>query len=439
MSLPSLDPYSAAFSHWTRVQKQLAQTIQDYVDAGAKLRSALGVYPKDYSSRRLRAEAFSGLNSQLPILASYEESLKEARFSLNIARNISHNLIPINSLPLEILSTIFITASWQERDAICSITRVCKLWRQTTLSCPSCWSRVELPIEPGSDRLAFERAKLWAERAKNEPLHVLVWERPNSVEDTWYTPYKTIEVVESLCPLMPRVRAIEFLDDILDLSDLVPATLASWAEHGTTGMAELLRLHAGEYNDLVSIRTGNIITIINTTLDEFKSFFSSLRTLSLRGAEIDCRLGLYSGLVDLRLGDVDVYQSYSQWDLASILAASPGLRSLALFRLRIGVHRREAAPNPVALNNLHSIQLDSFGESLWAALRLITSTSDSIKMSLAFEDHPEFIPAARSFFERCKVTALHISLPSLTSSPSMSFWFIPMPHFSAWLSKTAPP
>ncbi|KAG9077476.1 hypothetical protein FS749_010627 [Ceratobasidium sp. UAMH 11750] len=49
-------------------------------------------------------------------------------------------------------------------------------------------------------------------------------------------------------------------------------------------------------------------------------------------------------------------------------------------------------------------------------------------MSLSFENHPKFIPATRSFFERCKVTAVHISLPYLTSSPSMSFWLIPMPH-----------
>ncbi|KAG9081118.1 hypothetical protein FRC06_005812 [Ceratobasidium sp. 370] len=419
---PYSDPYSAAFSHWKHVQEQLAQTIQDYVDACATLQSALAIYPKDFSSRNLHAKACAGLNSQLPFLASYEQSLEGARFSLNTTRNTSHNLTPVNSLPPEILNIIFIMAAWQKKDAVCAITGVCKLWRQTTLGCPGCWSQIELPIGPSSDWLAITRAELWAKRAQNEPLYISVWERPHRLEDPWYSPNKTYGVVRFLTALMPRVHAMDFLDDNLDLNDLVPATLACWAEHGTVGTAKVLRVHAGTYEDLVQIRAKDI-----GAGSQFKSFFSSLRTLSLRNTVIDRGLGLYSGLVDLRLSHVRGRRPYSRRDIAEILAASPGLQSLAL-GIAIGVDRREDALDTVALNGLHLLHLTSSGRNQWAVLRMITSTSDSIRVCLSSDDHPEFIPAARSFFERCKVTALHINSPYYKPRPSMSSLFVHMPH-----------
>ncbi|KAG8740596.1 hypothetical protein FRC10_004133, partial [Ceratobasidium sp. 414] len=320
---PSPDPYGAAFSHWRRSETACPDDPK-LCGCMCPLQSAFAVYPTEYSSRQLRAEACAGLDSQLPFLASYKQTLKEARFSLNSTRNISPSLMPINSLPLEILRTIFTMAVWQEADSVCAITSVCKLWRRTTLECLGCWSRIELPVGPGNDYLGFRRASLWAERARNELLHVSVWERPNSAEDLWYSDEKTSEVVEFLSSLMPRVRAIEFLDGFVDFPSLVPLTIACWVEHGTTGTAGVFRLHVRSHRLPVRIKAEDISRRCKSTSDEIKSFFSSLHTLSLSNAQIDPKLGFHSGLVDLRLRVV----SGPLPDLVAILAACPGLRYL---------------------------------------------------------------------------------------------------------------
>ncbi|KAG8740584.1 hypothetical protein FRC10_004121 [Ceratobasidium sp. 414] len=416
--------YGAALAHWKHVQQQLIQTIQHYVDACAALSATLATFPMDYSSRSQQAEAFAGLDSQLPFLASYEQRLHDARFSLKITRNTSQSLIPINSLPPEILDAIFILAVQQKGDAVCTLTSVCKLWRHLTLQSPACWSRIELPIGPEGD-LAYERALLWAERAQNEPLYISVWERPFHVEDFAYGD-EVARSVGYLTPLMPRVCAM-FTDGDVELDYFVNELIACWVEHGTIGTAKMLEVKAR--GEAVTLEAQGLA---DSTVESFKVFFGSLHTLSLENAQLDWRLGFYSGLVNLHIGNAFKHASYSQWDIADVLAASPRLRSLAILGLDIEIDtRRNGMPGPVALNDLNALCLESSYSTpnLWTVLQMITSTSASIRMSLSFTSQVEFIPAARSFFERCKVTALHIAnLQYYQSHPPASSLFTYMPH-----------
>ncbi|KAG8680423.1 hypothetical protein FRC08_016309 [Ceratobasidium sp. 394] len=283
-----------------------------------------------------------------------------------------------------------------------------------TLQSPACWSQIEIPFGP-QDNLAYEHALLWAERAQNEPLHISLWERLHTKGGFTYTDADVSRAVDFLAPLMSRVCAMSFQTDGCELDHLLSRLLACWAERGTVGTAKILEVDAGDVG-VVDIRATSSF-LAQVSLEKSQAFFCSLHTLSLTDVTLDRRLGFYSGLVDLYLGLTGASSSYSQWEIAAILAASPRLRSLAIF----GVIDQTGTPGTVALNDLNTLQLES-----WMVLQMITSTSTSIRMRLSLENHEEFIPAARSFFERCKVTALHIC--SSAAYPPISSLFTYMPH-----------
>ncbi|KAG8706371.1 hypothetical protein FRC08_001111 [Ceratobasidium sp. 394] len=429
MSLPSPDLYTTAFVHWEGVRRQLAQTIQDYVDACAALSTALTLFPEGYTSRCKQAEAFANLDSQLPILALYEQKLCHARLSLNIRRNSSKYLVTIHSLPSEILDAIFILVVQQGTDTVCTLTSVCKLWRHMTLQSPACWSRIELPLGPEDD-LAYNRALLWAERAQNGPLHLSVWERPHRLKIFEYTEDDVGEAVDYLAPLMPRLCAMVFTSNGMKLDALVPALLACWVQHGCIGTAKLLELKLPLRIETVDVRPEDAIILdMDSATKKFEVFFRSLRTLSLENAKLDWRLGFYSGLIDLYLGEMSMHEPCSQWDIAAILAASPRLRSLSIVDLDIVIDgRHDVMPSAVALNDLNMLYLESGHRNLWTVLQMITSTSDSIRMTLSFENYDQFIPVARSVFERCKITALYIDSQINGIHAPLSSLFTYMPH-----------
>ncbi|KAG8771683.1 hypothetical protein FRC12_003474 [Ceratobasidium sp. 428] len=330
MSSSPLNVYGVVFSHWRHVQKQLTQTIQDYVDACAALKTALEVFPVDHSSRHQRAEVFSSFDPQLAVLPSYEQTLREARFSLRTMRNTSDSLIPISSLPIEILSTIFILVVQKGKNEICNLTLVCKLWRRTTLQTPDCWSQIEIPIGP-DDYPAYDRVDLWAERAQSQPLCLSIWERPHLQEELNYGEDEVDYAADCLVSLLPRVHTAEFQADGMEMDDLVPEILGSWVQRGSAGVAAALKIHIRPERNTVQLSTEhNSIERYGPTPDYYKTFFGSLHTLVLENAKLDWKLGFYSGPVDLYLGPVSQFNPHNQWDIAAILKASPKLRSLAL-------------------------------------------------------------------------------------------------------------
>ncbi|KAG8760779.1 hypothetical protein FRC12_009507 [Ceratobasidium sp. 428] len=425
MSLSPPNVYDIAFSHWRHAQKQLSQVIQDYVHACAALKTALEVFPIDKCSRLQRSEAFDGLDSQLPVLASYEQNLQETRFLLRTTRNTSDSLIPINSLPVEVLSTIFVLAAQQGTDAICSLTLVCTLWRRITLQTSSCWARIELPISSDSEE-ACEGAELWAKRTQSQLLHLVVWGLPRESDeyDDFGRATSAYDAGDTLTLLMPRVHTLEFTSDGVEMDQLVPWVLSYCVRCGCAGMAKKLVLDIPS-SDTVNLSARNqSLGLRWPTLDAYKNFFCSLRTLSLTNAKLDWKLGFYSGLVDLHLqGPLGWAARCTQSDIAAILQASPKLQSLSIVEFDITTRgENEDAPSTVPLDDLKLLRLKSNKSSKnhWTVLELITSSSDSIHMSFTFEDHPKFIPTACSFLKRLKVTRLGIDAPYLGSYPAVS-------------------
>ncbi|KAG8695504.1 hypothetical protein FRC09_009117 [Ceratobasidium sp. 395] len=453
MSSPSLNSYDAAFSQWKHAQERLTRTIRDYVDACAALKTALEVFPVNHASHRQRAEVFSSFDSQLAVLPSYEQTLREAQFSLRTTRNASDSLIPINSLPIEILSTILILVVQKGTNEICNLTLKSpdmplalpayssrpKKCFETDLAqleipksrTPACWSQIEIPIGP-DDYLAYDRVDLWAKRARSQPLCLSIWERPHPLEEFNYSQDDIDYAADCLVSLLPRVHTAEFQADGLEMDDLVPEILGCWVQRGSAGIAKTLKIHIRSERNTVQLSAEHgTIKRYGPTPGYYKAFFGSLHTLVLENAKLDWKLGFYSGLVDLYLGPVSQFNPYTQWDIAVILEASPKLRSLALVDIEIRIDRNDPkVPSAIALNNLGLFRLESkeSRQNLWIALQMITSTSDSIRLGLTFEDHPEFFPAAHSFLKRHKVTALYITSSHFEICPSVSSSFVRMPH-----------
>ncbi|KAG8788595.1 hypothetical protein FRC12_014400 [Ceratobasidium sp. 428] len=431
MSLTPINVYGAAFSYWRHLQEQLAQTILDYADACSALKTALEILPVDYSTRDQQAEAVFDLHSLLSALTSYEQTLQKARFSLMATRKATNGLIPINSLPIEILATIFVSVVQQGADAICNLNLVCKLWRRIALQTPACWSWIALPVGLKSHG-AYDYTEVWAKRAQNQPLRLSIWEY-QKLPVKFDNEVDASGMLHSLVPLMSRVYKLELEAKGVGAGELVPEILGCWVQHGSTGTAETLELDIPV--KLAAVRLSADSGHLGhkwPSPDAYESFFGSLHSLSVVNAKLDRRLGFYSGLVNLHLGPIDNLTAYTQWDIAAILKECSKLSSLAIVDHHIKLDRENPfLPNAIALNDLKVLRLESRGppKNIWIFLQIITSSSDSIRMSVTFEEHPKFIPAARSFLERFKVTVLYIDSPSPESRyPCVSPVFVRMQH-----------
>ncbi|KAG8694613.1 hypothetical protein FRC09_009733, partial [Ceratobasidium sp. 395] len=232
---------------------------------------------------------------------------------------------------------------------------------------------------------------------------------------------------------MPRVYKIALEAKGVGVGELIPEVLGCWAQHGSTGTAATLKLH-------IPIKLAPVLLSADSghlgrewpSPDAYRCFFGSLHSLALENVRLDRRLGVYSGLVNLHLGPINQLAAYTQWEVAAILKECPRLCSLAIVDHDIKIDSENPIlPAAIALNDLKVLRLESRGriKNIWVVLRIVTSSSGSIRMSVTFEEHPEFIPAARSFLERLKVTVLYIDSPSPGSRyPCVSPIFVRMQH-----------
>ncbi|KAG8737434.1 hypothetical protein FRC10_008188 [Ceratobasidium sp. 414] len=116
----------------------------------------------------------------------------------------------------------------------------------------------------------------------------------------------------------------------------------------------------------------------------------------------------------------------TQQELAAMLATAPRLRELVL--ANCWIEPSEEIPNPVTLNHLQFLSLESQSEShgFVHVLPLLAIGSEGLSMSLTLDEECDFIDEARAFFGRTKVTRLHVW--AIQGYIPLSMLLYPIPH-----------
>ncbi|KAF8600717.1 hypothetical protein BDV93DRAFT_510583 [Ceratobasidium sp. AG-I] len=327
LGFEGLDTRSVAIiREWKALRALLADTTQQYLVACTNL-GALWTQPQGLLSDRLAIEsALTYVDLELSQMISEEEQLRTARIGLTEARNRSFALAPINKLPPEILSHIFITSKNYCLDDIKKheksiellpdvFSGVCTYWRRVALDTPSLWTHID--ISPHADTKQHTlSAEMLLQRSQKLPidLHVIESER--------------------LCPSPNNAATLKLASLHLDTDSysrkLIRRMLTSWVANISPDSAYALSIRRPKASVLFYINEEMKTSTRLGSEDHVEEVLSSLRVLHLHNACFNWNCAAYSGLVDLQIHSSTANLEISTLEVVSVLSSSPGLITLKL-------------------------------------------------------------------------------------------------------------
>ncbi|KAG8746811.1 hypothetical protein FRC12_014207 [Ceratobasidium sp. 428] len=357
----------------------------------------------------------------------------------------SRPIAPINKLPPEILAMIFTLAS--NRCIMCDkansrsqrvmptiFSSVCSLWRQISLSTCALWSHLDISMEPFGYKQPYNRLKLWEARSQPAPLSIHISDEIPGLFTRILTEPAAMSITSFLAPYMARVSEVQVTSHADRFPNYMLDLLSHWAWKGTTEPARVLKIGGrGSSFEGIDLRARLSRAVQPVTINDFETFFQSLHTLYLYRVFIPWDSSVYHGLVDLYItaGAYSQHWFPTQSQLAGVLAACPKLCSLTLIDFTVRPDRG-LVPNPVMLSHLETFSFlqpnSSDHNSIKRILSLIGSSSSSLKASLTLNTELACVAITRSFFARCNVTRLHLSLQNLPARCVLPFLAGHVPH-----------
>ncbi|KAG8678251.1 hypothetical protein FRC09_019988, partial [Ceratobasidium sp. 395] len=229
--------------NWSIARMQLARATQSYLAACAAVESDCARTSVSFLDECALEDTYVNINAELGSLLADEQRLWRTRIKLQGLRNKSSVLSPVNLLPPEILTDIFIMAVDADRasraagnqrsqeegeastpprirraDLATVISSVNIHWRRLAVRTRALWAHVDFGEGGARTNTPFARAKLWLERAKGAPLYVSIntTGRAAKIIDAW-----------GILPLLrPHDTHFRSLDLALNSLDEVHAALA---------------------------------------------------------------------------------------------------------------------------------------------------------------------------------------------------------------------
>lgn len=391
---------------------------------------------------------------ELQALSTYETKIKQIKPTLAQFRNLARTIVPVNSLPPEILLRVFeqIHGSWiySQRDR-CSINRparstlaaplvvfshVCVRWRRIALSSPVLWSHLNITTSqlqrPSFDKI-LTYCEFLASRTGSLGTSLRIDVVPNVTPDILANSIKLGRLYASTGKGLEKLRLDnwtnrnKFFSTIgLSLTSLKPQALKqlTLVNHSVAGASP----------------TG--ILLDNAQAKAMDPCLRYITSLHLIDVCLPCSNSAYSGLNDLRLiASGGRYREFSVTtsQLRTILSSSPGLR-IFHFNYQINLRGRALNGDPnhttqIPLEELEEVNIRGMANGHEHLLELISPGTKPISLSITgagqnhnplHNDHP--IPTSvLAFQERSNVCELYIEhqsaspmtfpFPSLTRNP----------------------
>ncbi|CAE6465594.1 hypothetical protein ACGC1H_002555 [Rhizoctonia solani] len=368
------------------------------------------------------------------ILSKYELKLQASRARINWARNSSTHLVPINSLPPEVLVRIFQFALGSNnignmyrhprlnrkevRDTTSSdvLSQVCSYWRQVAFNSSQLWTRIDLSPCQVVNYGLLPRSAAFAERAGGMLLDIYITDPIRE----WSTSATLDHFIRAVAP---RIRSLNLR---------ICQTLRTDAYRNVLS-ASLLHSAPGTFTTLIATREPDNLasTYIFFDMPDFGvpehgvGFYQRIFTLANEAVLLSIKVmrlhacypfwtsKAYYGLVELRLTPRTSDVPISEAHLCGILQASPGLRIFE-FALKIVDFLPEGTTIPVQLDCLEALNIRMMNYQLVPNfLRMINPGSCPLQFSLpsapigdprVLFNRPN-IP--RAFFSHANITLLH--------------------------------
>ncbi|KAG8790594.1 hypothetical protein FRC12_011477 [Ceratobasidium sp. 428] len=232
------------FSQWQTALSLLKTTTLSFIDISSNLRIMivpdLDVPTKKSAIDRMMAE-IKLLRASIDLATA---NLRKAAVVIDNIINLPTTLVPINTLPDEVLYHIFnITImtpspsgnrSFKERNMTLAISSVCARWRRFALRIPSFWSYIDLrnirKINPQRSQ-PLDLTKSWLERSKGSPIHLSL---PCGSVNIW----QARNLILALQPYGPSICSI--VSDKLGDSLLIQELYTLCSVHGSPDSTKTL-------------------------------------------------------------------------------------------------------------------------------------------------------------------------------------------------------
>ncbi|KAF8699552.1 F-box-like, partial [Rhizoctonia solani] len=411
---------------WTIARFALQRATQNYVTACEAIEADCKRSSTSFLDECALEETFVAINSELTSLAIDEQRLWKARATLKGLRNRSSILSPVNLLPPEVLTDIFLGAVEADRttrtalaqrlkeegenqaiaarlrrpDMATVISSVNIYWRRLSVRTRELWSHIDLGESGARTDTPFAKAKLWLERSRGSPLYVNI--------NTTGSAAKIIDAWGILPLLRSHETHFHSLDLNLNTVDEVHAALARWLTEGAPRSLRSLAITIPwppKHGD-----TPHALPPGMLHREQREAFFEPLRTLDLDGTYLSWSGPAFKNLVDLRLSRISDRVCPTVEQFVGILNGSPALRTLWLRRmtLRIGTRLNFA---PIKMKNLQILGLEHVEpQGICLLLPLLAPEPGLyVKLEGYTRDPGEVGEALTDLFARSKVDKLHFS------------------------------
>ncbi|KAG8681156.1 hypothetical protein FRC08_015812, partial [Ceratobasidium sp. 394] len=409
--------YENAFSYWISMRHNLHQAFQEFFNACQLLDNAgQSRHRVDAQTRQVMSHH---LEEEISSLSSLQHSIQSAKGTLVRARNNSVALVPINMLPLEVLSDIFTlgqqhcvhnmvtqyhaqTAAFRLVDVL---SRVCTNWRRVSLNIRELWSHIDLIMNTDHELFGAlcGRAELWLKRARGCPLHIHLHElrgdgdTDDGPSEHGYTTHEDIKRI--LNQNLRHVVSVQLWSDTGYPFEDFPWELFDTRIYES--QAPLHNFSIFNWSD----RTG----LIKIPDRRFACFSRPVSMLHLYGVAVPWGSRVCHGLTELCLEYLQPNVAPTLAQIANILTASPRLRLLTLVDVDINLNLPYHG-DPIPLYDLEALNFRWLGSgSLRYVLPLLAPGPRPLSMSVCCRDKDSFDKGVEAFFERSNVTTLFVA------------------------------
>ncbi|KAG8689998.1 hypothetical protein FRC11_014500 [Ceratobasidium sp. 423] len=383
------------------------------------------------------------VNIEVDAFASIKDKSKRVEATLNKARNSLFSVVPINSLPDEVLVRIF---HWVVRvqsldfeklvdeDSLpvksLAVSQVCARWHQVSHSSRSLWSHIDLSIRDKVVLLGRE----FASRSGDQSLSVRIVEplrrwslldshselddfissfgsRMESLEFAWVPPPPQAEFSLVWFHILES-SIFRSTKKLTRLALSIRKVYAIYSRYYDSSAHWFLVVDDGREPRPPIGATGLTVALDDIPEKHYEDILFNVKVLWLDLVYPMWTSKAYHGLTELRLrGPPRLTAIITVEELANILAASPGL---CVLHLGVEVRSTRALPPPICLEDLEVFLLQSLSSaSQQAIVRLILPGRKPLQMSTTHGEAISELPAAVEdefcrFFRRSNIVQLQV-------------------------------
>ncbi|KAG8707523.1 hypothetical protein FRC09_001777 [Ceratobasidium sp. 395] len=424
--------YNEAFVQWKAFHDSLVVSVQSYLNACATLESVLTQPLQSTGDKPLLEGVLQLVSSELPSFSACNDQLRTSWCSLTRLRNRATKLVPIHSLPPEVLSNIFVIAKRSARllcvqdvvpddeppkpSCLDHIMGVCAYWRHIAIDTSSLWTHIDLVTAGRWANRFMARAQYRLERAGDLPIELHIQDTSDPSQ-AGLGLENVQRLVGFLSPYAKRYRSLHILFQY-QMQEIFNLVFQFLTQCDVPSVLDTLILATQADNQQMFASYQPILFSGALSNSKYDQLLGPVRHLDLQSIYIDWASAVYHDLVDLSIQ----YLPQTLWptthQLAEVFSVCPRLRRIKLGRFGVTAGNTSHNLAPILLNDLEEINLHSLRGGCETVLSLISPGSKPFSSSIVMTSSPGELEAAHSFFHNSNVRTLFIS----DRRSSGSFW-----------------